>query len=88
MSCQEKIRSGAFDLVVLDEINYCTGYQWISGQEIADFIREEKPGWMHLVLTGRNAAPEVIEVANTVTEMKLIKHAYQQGIKAEQGVEF
>jgi cob(I)alamin adenosyltransferase len=43
---------------------------------------------MHLVLTGRNAPAEVIEVANTVTEMQLIKHAYQQGIKAEQGVEF
>ncbi len=86
--CQEKIRSGEFDLVVLDEINYCTGYQWISGQEIADFIRQEKPAWMHLILTGRNAAPEVIEVANTVTEMTLLKHAYQQGIKAEQGVEF
>jgi cob(I)alamin adenosyltransferase len=86
--CQEKIRSGLYDLVVLDEINYCCGYNWLTGQEIAEFIKNEKPAWMHLVLTGRNAAPEVIEVANTVTEMQLIKHAYQQGIKAEQGVEF
>ena len=59
-----------------------------AGQEIADFITHEKPPWMHLVLTGRNAAPEVIEVAHTVTEMTKIKHAYGQGIKAAQGVEF
>jgi cob(I)alamin adenosyltransferase len=86
--CQEKIRSGLYDLVVLDEINYCCGYNWLTGQEVAEFIKNEKPAWMHLVLTGRNAPAEVIEVANTVTEMQLIKHAYQQGIKAEQGVEF
>lgn len=86
--CQEKIRSAEFDLIVLDEINYCSSYNWITGQEIADFIRAEKPAWMHLVLTGRNAAAEVIEVADTVTEMTLQKHAFQKGIKAEQGVEF
>ncbi|MFI3137810.1 MAG: cob(I)yrinic acid a,c-diamide adenosyltransferase [Methylococcaceae bacterium] len=85
---QQKIRSGEFDLVLLDEINYCCGYQWISGQEIADFITHEKPVWMHLIMTGRNAAPEVIAVAHTVTEMLPIKHAFAQGIKAEQGIEF
>ncbi|MGZ4958058.1 MAG: cob(I)yrinic acid a,c-diamide adenosyltransferase [Methylomonas sp.] len=85
---KQKIRSDEFDLVVLDEINYCCGYHWISGQEIADFIQHEKPSWLHLVLTGRNAAPEVIAAAHTVTEMQKIKHAFQQGIKAEQGVEF
>lgn len=85
---KDKIRSGDFDLVLLDEINYCSGYGWISGQEIADFIKAEKPQWQHLILTGRNAAPEVIEIAHTVTEMTLIKHAYSQGIKAEQGIEF
>ncbi|WAR43490.1 cob(I)yrinic acid a,c-diamide adenosyltransferase [Methylomonas rapida] len=85
---KQKIVSGAFDLVILDEINYCCGYGWISGQEVADFIRQDKPDWLHLVLTGRNAAPEVIAAAHTVTEMKPIKHAFQAGIKAEQGVEF
>ncbi len=83
-----KIMSEEFDVVLLDEINYCCGYNWISGQEIADFIRDEKPAWLHLILTGRNAAPEVIAVADTVTEMTKIKHAYEQGIKAEQGIEF
>lgn len=85
---QEKIKSQAFDVVLLDEINYCCGYGWISGQEIADFIKQHKPHWQHLILTGRNAAPEVIEIADTVTEMTLIKHAFQTGIKAEQGIEF
>ncbi|MFW5443561.1 MAG: cob(I)yrinic acid a,c-diamide adenosyltransferase [Methylococcaceae bacterium] len=85
---KQKILSQDYDFVLLDEINYCCGYNWISGKEIASFITDEKPAWMHLVLTGRNAAPEVIEVANTVTEMKKIKHAYAEGINAEQGVEF
>lgn len=85
---KQKILSEAFDLVILDEINYCCGYGWISGQEIADFIKNDKPTWLHLVLTGRNAALEVIEAADTVTEMVKIKHAYAAGIKAEQGVEF
>lgn len=83
-----KIVSEQFDIVLLDEINYCCSYNWISGQEIADFIRDQKPAWMHLILTGRNAAPEVISCADTVTEMIQIKHAYEQGIKAEQGIEF
>lgn len=86
--CQEKIRSQDYDLVVLDEINYCCGYGWISGAEIADFIRREKPPWMHLILTGREASPEVIEVADTVTEMRKLKHAFDADISAEQGIEF
>ena len=85
---KQKILSQAYDFVLLDEINYCCGYNWISGEEIASFITDQKPSWVHLVLTGRNAATEVIDVANTVTEMTKIKHAYAQGIKAEQGIEF
>ncbi len=87
--CQAKLRSHDYDLIVWDEINYCTGYGWLSGEEIATLIREEKPPWMHLILTGRNAAPEVIAAADTVTEMRMVKHAYkEQGIKAQQGIEF
>lgn len=86
--CQGKIRSHRYDLVILDEINYCCGYGWISGAEIADFIRREKPPWMHLILTGRDAPAELIEVADTVTEMRKIKHAFDAGINAEQGIEF
>lgn len=87
--CQQKLRSHDYDLLIFDEINYCCGYGWISGEEIASFIREEKPSWMHLVLTGRHAAPEVIAVADTVTDMQICKHAYKdKGIKAQQGIEF
>jgi cob(I)alamin adenosyltransferase len=85
---QEKIRSQEYDLVMLDEINYCCGYGWLTGEEIADFIRREKPPWMHLILTGREAPPELIKVADTVTEMRKVKHAFENNIKAEQGVEF
>ncbi|MDX8407037.1 MAG: cob(I)yrinic acid a,c-diamide adenosyltransferase, partial [Mariprofundaceae bacterium] len=67
---------------------YVTGYGWISGQEVADFIRNERPEWMHVIMTGRNAAPEVIEVAHTVTEMRPVKHAFDAGIPATQGIEF
>ena len=86
--CKAKVRSEEFDLLVFDEINYCCGYGWISGEEIAAFIREEKPAWMHLILTGRNAAKEVIEAADTVTEMKPLKHAFEAGVPATQGIEF
>ena len=85
---KERILSEEFDLVVLDEINYCCGFGWITGEEIAEFITQQKPGWLHLVLTGRDAAPQVIEAADTVTEMSKIKHAFDQGIMAAQGVEF
>jgi cob(I)alamin adenosyltransferase len=85
---KQKILSEKYDLVILDELNYCTSYEWIEAQEIADFIKNQKPKWMHLIITGRNASAEVIEIADTVTEMKMIKHAFEDGIKAQQGVEF
>lgn len=85
---KEKILSEEFDLVLLDEINYCCGFGWISGEEIADFVKNEKPAWLHLVMTGRDAPEEVIKVADTVTEMTKIKHAFDNGIMAAQGVEF
>jgi len=85
---KNKILSEEFDLVMLDEINYCCGYGWFTGKEIADFIRDHKPSWMHLILTGRDAPQEIIEVADTVTEMHKVKHAFDSGIMAAQGVEF
>ena len=85
---KDKIRSEEFDLVMLDEINYCCGYGWFTGEEIATFIKEEKPKWMHLILTGRDAPQEVIDVADTVTEMRKVKHAFDSGVLAAQGVEF
>lgn len=85
---KEKILSEKYDLVMLDEINYCSGYGWISGAEIADFVVNQKPRWLHLIMTGRNAQPEVIEAADTVSEMTKVKHAFEKGINAVQGIEF
>jgi cob(I)alamin adenosyltransferase len=83
-----KIASGEFDVIVLDELNYCCGYNWIGGQEVADFLVAQKPAWAHVIITGRNAPPELIAIADTVTEMTKVKHAFEQGILAEQGIEF
>ena len=85
---QEKILSGKYDLVVLDEINYCCSYGWFTGTEIAEFISSKKPKWMHMILTGRDAPQEIIDVADTVTSMTKIKHAFDQGTLAAQGIEF
>jgi len=86
--CKQKLRSHEFDMLVFDELNYVTGYGWISGEEVATILREERPEWMHVIITGRNAAPEVIELADTVSEMRPVKHAFEQGIPATQGIEF
>jgi len=86
--CKQTLRSNEFDMLVFDEINYCASYGWISGEEIAQFLREERPEWMHVILTGRDVPPEVIDVAHTVTEMRKVKHAFDQGIEAAQGIEF
>lgn len=85
---KQKILSEKFDLVLLDEINYCTAYGWLPPREIAEFIRAHKPAWLHLILTGRDAAEEVTAAADTVTEMRKHKHAFDAGILAAQGVEF
>jgi len=85
---KQKILSQEFDLVLLDEVNYCLSYGWLPPKEIAEFIRVQKPKWLHLVLTGRDAPPEIIEAADTVTEMQKVKHAFDAGVMAAQGVEF
>ncbi|MDX8412134.1 MAG: cob(I)yrinic acid a,c-diamide adenosyltransferase [Mariprofundaceae bacterium] len=86
--CQQKLLSHQYDMLVFDEINYCCAYGWLSPDEVASFLRDERPEWMHVILTGRDAPAELIDVAHTVTEMKKIKHAFDQGITAAQGIEF
>ena len=85
---KQKITGGEFDLVMLDEINYCSSYGWIGGDEIAEFIRAQKPPYLHLIMTGRDAPQAVMDAADTVTEMQKRKHAFDSGVMAEQGVEF
>jgi cob(I)alamin adenosyltransferase len=81
------ILSGDWDLVVLDEINYAIGYHMLAPEAVADVLRR-KPEMVHVILTGRNAHPLLVELADTVTEMREIKHAYQKGILAQRGIEF
>jgi cob(I)alamin adenosyltransferase len=81
------ILSGDWDLVVLDEIHYAIGYKMLDPEAVAEVLRR-KPEMVHVILTGRNAHPLLIEVADTVTEMREIKHAYQKGILAQRGIEF
>ena len=81
------ILSGEWDLVVLDEINYAIGYKMLDPERVAEVLRR-KPELVHVILTGRNAHPTLVELADTVTEMREVKHAYQKGILAQRGIEF
>jgi cob(I)alamin adenosyltransferase len=83
----EAILSGDWDLIVLDEINYAIGYKMLDPERVADVLRR-KPEMLHVILTGRNAHPLLVELADTVTEMREVKHAYQKGILAQRGIEF
>ena len=83
----EAILSGDYDLVVLDEINYAIGYKMLDAEVVADVLRR-KPPMLHVILTGRNAHPSLVELADTVTEMREVKHAYTKGILAQRGIEF
>jgi len=83
----EAIHSGDWDLVVLDEINYAISYQMLAPEKVADVLRQ-KPEMVHVILTGRNAHPTLVALADTVTEMREVKHAYQKGILAQRGIEF
>lgn len=84
---QKEILSGAWDLIILDEINYAVKFGLLDAEEILELINI-RPPQMHLVFTGRDALPELIDKADLVTEMKLIKHPFQKGIAAQAGIEF
>jgi cob(I)alamin adenosyltransferase len=79
--------SGRYGLVVFDEINYAMDYGILATEEVVRFLKR-KPQDLHIVLTGRNVPPEVVEVADMVTEMKEIKHHFARGIKARKGIEY
>ncbi|MTH62939.1 cob(I)yrinic acid a,c-diamide adenosyltransferase [Paracoccus shanxieyensis] len=82
------IRDPAIRMVLLDEINIALRYDYLDVAEVVAFLRDEKPPMTHVVLTGRNAKPELIEIADLVTEMEALKHPFRDGIKAQAGVEF
>lgn len=83
----EIIESGEYDVVVLDEANIALYYQLFSVDELIEIIKN-KPEPTEIVITGRYAPPELIEIADLVTEMKEVKHYYQQGVEAREGIEF
>ncbi len=81
------IDSGDWDMVILDEINYAIGYGILDPAMVAAALRD-RPPMVHVILTGRNAHPLLVEMADTVTEMREVKHAYQKGILAQRGIEY
>ena len=87
MISKEKIASGKFDVVILDEINYAIQLELLKLDDVIDLIKS-KPTELDLVLTGNHAAKEVIELADLVTEMKEIKHPFKSGLKAKKGIDF
>jgi cob(I)alamin adenosyltransferase len=82
------IRDDRHQLVLLDELNIVLRYDYLPIEEIVAFLRDEKPDWKHVVVTGRNAKPELMEAADLVTEMTLVKHPFKAGIKAQKGIEY
>ncbi|MEI2805905.1 cob(I)yrinic acid a,c-diamide adenosyltransferase [Albidovulum sp.] len=85
---KELIRDGRNRMVLLDEINIALRYDYLPVEEVVEFLRTEKPAMTHVVLTGRNAKEELIEIADLVTEMTLVKHPFRSGIRGQKGVEF
>jgi cob(I)alamin adenosyltransferase len=84
---REAILSGKWDLVILDEINYAISYGMLDPAVVVATLKQ-KPDMVHVILTGRNAHPSITEIADTVTEMKQVKHAYEKGIMAQRGIEY
>jgi cob(I)alamin adenosyltransferase len=86
---KEAIASGKYDLVILDEINVVMGekLRYLDPREVVEFLKTRDPN-LHVVLTGRGAPPEVCEYADCVSEVRMVKHHYKAGVKAQQGIEF
>jgi cob(I)alamin adenosyltransferase len=85
---QEKIASGTYDLILLDEFTYPLHYGWLDTAQVLGWLRTNRPANLHLIITGRSAPAELIREADLVTEMLMIKHPYEQGFKAQAGIEF
>jgi cob(I)alamin adenosyltransferase len=84
---RQAILSGEWDMVILDEINYAISYGMLDPAKVAEALKI-RPPMIHVILTGRSAHPFLVEIADTVTEMREIKHAYQKGILAQRGIEY
>ena len=85
---RREIMSGNYDLLVLDEITYLLNFGWIETDHFVAWLKENKPKNLHLVLTGRDAPEALINYADTVSEVREVKHHYHAGIEAQSGIEF
>lgn len=83
----EEVMSDKWDLIILDEVNYAIHFNMLETEALLTLVKE-RPKRLNMILTGRYAKPELIEEADTVTEMTLVKHAFQNGIRARRGIEF
>jgi cob(I)alamin adenosyltransferase len=84
---REKINSGDYDMVILDELSYPLQFGWLTVDEVIEALRQ-RPEKLHVVITGRAVPEKLVEYADTVTEMKEIKHHFRQGVPARPGIEF
>ncbi len=86
-NCKNIITGGGYDVVILDEFTYALHYGWVPVEDALETLRN-RPEMQHVIITGRNAPPELVEFADLVTEMNVVKHPYNEGIKAQPGIEF
>ena len=84
---RDKLASGQYDMLILDELTYAVTYGWVPVEDVVAGVVNRAPK-TNVVITGRDAAPELIEIADTVPEMRMVKHAYEKGIKARKGIEY
>ena len=84
---EAKLASGDFDLLILDELTYAVKYGWVDVADVVAGVTNRSPH-TNVVITGRDAPDELVELADTVTEMRKVKHAYDHGIKAKKGIEY
>ena len=87
-AAKELISSREYSIVLLDELNIVLRYDYVPIDEVVAFLRDEKPEDVHVIITGRNAKDELIEIADLVTEMTQIKHPFRSGVKPQVGIEF
>jgi cob(I)alamin adenosyltransferase len=87
-AAKDMIRSRDYRLILCDELNIVLRYDYLPIDEVVAFLRDEKPEDVHVVITGRNAKDELIEIADLVTEMTQIKHPFRSGVKPQEGIEF
>ncbi len=86
-AARQAILSGEWDMVILDEINYAISYGMLDPAKVVETL-QARPEMVHVILTGRNAHPSLVAMADTVTEMKQVKHAYEKGVLAQRGIEY